>query len=164
MQPTVNKPFGGSEMRLLIPELEMYLAETLPGFSCKRCARCCTGKLIPLFQSDIDRINPCVKERFYQKTNGLERLITGARYKISMKEGKCIFLEGSLCKNYGLRPNTCRRHPFLVTERHILVSSTCLGVDWLSSQRGEEYRRLSKDISKAIDSFLEKRHLRTGIK
>ena len=152
----MSEPPCAPKTRFLIPELEMYLVDVLPGFSCKRCAECCTGKLIPLYESDMDRMKPHVRARFFRKTKGLERLITGARYKMLMVEGRCIFLEGGSCKNYDLRPNTCRRHPFLATEKHYLVSSTCPGVDWNSSQRAEECRRLSKDISRAIDSFLNK--------
>ena len=142
-------------MRFLA-ELEMYLVDTLPGFSCRRCARCCSSKLIPLYNRDIDRLKPYVKGRFYERTTSLENSVTGARYKMLMKGDRCLFLDGCLCKYYGLRPNTCRRHPFLVSERHLLVSSTCPGVDWLSRQSDEEYRTFSKEISKAIDIFLDR--------
>lgn len=143
-----------------IPELEMYLTDSLPGFSCKRCARCCEGKLIPLYRRDIERIQPYVKEKFYGRTTRLERLITGTRYRMLMKEDRCIFLDAGLCKHYDLRPNTCRRHPFLVTERYLLVSSTCGGINWDSHQSSEEYRIFSVEIAKSMDSFLRRTYLR----
>ena len=142
-------------MRKPIPELEMELVDSLPGFSCRRCARCCTGKLIALYDYDIERIRPHVKERFYERTIAAERELTGARYKMRMVDGRCVFLEKSLCKYYDLRPNTCRRHPFLVSEKHLLVSSTCPGVDWSSTQGEGEYRSLSKGIAEKIDLFLD---------
>ena len=140
-------------MRVLLPEFEMYLVTTLPRFACKRCARCCSGKFVPLYQSDIDRIETQVEEKFYRKTNNIERMVTGARYKMFMIEGKCIFLDECLCKHYELRPNTCRRHPYLVTKRYLLVSSTCPGVDWLSSQTVER-QIFSKEVADKMDSFL----------
>lgn len=149
-----------SPKHLLIPELEMYLVESLPGFSCKRCARCCGGKLITLYPSDIDRIKPKIKDSFYQETSFLEQIVTGSKIKMRMKRGKCFFLEGNHCKIYDVRPNTCRRHPFLVTDKYLLVSSTCKGIDWAKEQSAEFYRVLSKDISKKIDSFIDGKDLK----
>jgi Fe-S-cluster containining protein len=140
-----------------IPELEMYLVDSLPGFSCRKCARCCAGKLIPLYPDDMKRMKNRLRERFFEKTTRLERLITNAPYKMTMVEGRCILLDKDSCGNYDIRPNTCRRHPFLVSQEHILVSSTCRGVDWLSVQNSLEYKTLSKDISKGIDTFFRKR-------
>lgn len=147
-------------MRRLIPELEVYLVDILPRSSCIRCARCCMGKLIPIYSFDIKRLRAYVKESFYQKTTSLEKLITAARFKMRMKDNKCFFLEGKLCRYYELRPNSCRRHPFLVTEKRRLVSSTCPGVDWSSSQNEEKYKVLSKEISKSLDSFFDRIYVR----
>jgi Fe-S-cluster containining protein len=141
--------------RFLISDLEMYLTDILPEFSCKRCSQCCRRKLIPLYQKDIERLNTNT-EKFYGRTTKIEKLITGAEYKMLMNNEECIFLEKGLCKYYDLRPNTCRRHPFLVTERNILVSSTCPGINWGTYQSTEEYRMLSTDIAGRIDSFLNK--------
>jgi Fe-S-cluster containining protein len=144
-------------MRKPVPELEMELVDALPGFLCRRCARCCAGKLIALYNCDIERIGPHVRERFCERTTAAERGLTGARYKMRMVDGRCVFLEKSLCKYYDLRPNTCRRHPFLVSEKHLLVSSTCQGVDWASEQNEGEYHSLSNGIAQRIDLFLDNR-------
>ena len=144
--------------RLLIPEIEMYLTEALPGFSCNMCAACCRRKMIPLYQVDIERLNRKAKN-FYERTTRIEQFITGAKYKMRMIDEVCVFLSEGLCKNYDLRPNTCRRHPFLVTEKHTLVSSTCPGVDWNVCQSPEEYRKLSSDIVGRIDIFLKRLRL-----
>jgi len=141
--------------RLLIPELEMFLTDILPQFSCKRCARCCTGKLIPLYVSDIERIKPYVKRKFYEKTTITENFITGAKYKMVKEKDSCIFLDCKRCKHYNVRPDTCRRHPFLVTEKRILVSATCPGIIWDSQQSCNEYRLLSAKIATNIESFLK---------
>lgn len=143
-------------MRFLIRALELYRVDTFPGLTCLRCSRCCKGKLIPIFSFDIKRLKACTKERFYQKTSSLERLITGARFKMRMKNNECLFLEGNLCRHYDFRPNSCRRYPFLITDKRLLVSSTCPGVDWSSNQKEETYTNLSKEISKPLDSFLDK--------
>lgn len=140
-----------------LPELEMDLVDILPGFSCRRCAKCCTGKLIAIYDCDIKRIRSQVNEIFFERTTPAERGLTGATYKMRMVNGRCIFLEKNLCKYYDLRPNTCRRHPFLVSEKHLLVSSTCPGIDWALKQDKEDYRPLSKDIAQKIDLFLDNR-------
>jgi len=140
-----------------LPELEMELVDVLPGFSCRRCARCCAGKLIALYDCDINRIKPQVKERFYERTTAAERGLTGANYKMRMVDGSCVFLEKSLCKYYDLRPDTCRRHPFLVSEKHLLVSSTCPGIDRALKQDKREYHLLSKGIAERIELFLDNR-------
>jgi len=149
-------------MRSLIQEIDMYLVDFLPGFSCKKCAGCCRGKLIPLFDRDFERLKPSLGDGFYDRTSRLERSVTGARFKMRMVEGGCILLEDGLCKHYELRPNTCRRHPFIVTGKHRLVASTCPGVDWSSSQDDDEIRNLSEEISEGIDSFLDRRQRGPG--
>jgi Fe-S-cluster containining protein len=144
-------------MRSSIPEIDMFLVDSLPGFKCRKCARCCAGKLIPLFDRDIERLKARLGDVFYEKTNRLERSVTGARFKMRMVEGKCILLNERLCRHYELRPNTCRRHPFIATGKHRLVASTCPSVDWSSSQSDDEVRTLSEEILAGIDSFMERR-------
>ncbi|MBM5804568.1 MAG: YkgJ family cysteine cluster protein [Candidatus Verstraetearchaeota archaeon] len=144
-----------SKMRKPVPDLEMEIVDSLPGFSCRRCARCCTGKVIALYDRDMERIRSHVKERYCERTSTVERALTGARYKMRMVDGGCVFLEKGLCRHYDLRPNTCRRHPFIVSEGHKLVASTCPGVEWSSEQGEGEYRSLSKGIAEKIDLFLD---------
>jgi len=146
-------------MRSSIPEIDMYLVDSLPGFKCIKCARCCAGKLIPLFDRDIEQLKARPGDEFYERTNRLERSVTGARFKMRTVEGRCVLLEEGLCRHYELRPNTCRRHPFIATGKHRLVASTCPGVDWSSRQSDDKIRALSEEISVGIDSFMEKRQI-----
>ena len=148
--------------RFFIPEIGMYRINSLPSFSCKRCARCCKGKIVPLYQKDIERIRSRVEEKFYGSTTKVERSITGASYKMLMNDSRCTFLRAGLCKYYDLRPNTCRRHPFLATGRHLLASSTCPGIKWESDtahNNGEAYFTLSSEIARGIDSFLRRNYI-----
>ncbi len=140
-------------MRYSLPELEMYLVDSLPGFSCKRCARCCQEKLIPLYARDLERLE-ALNGQFCSKTSAAERRLTGAAYKMRMRNGKCIFLDDTSCLHYDLRPATCRRHPFLVTGKHLLVSSTCPGIDWSFTQPASDAKGLSAEISLQIDAVL----------
>ncbi|MEN3058152.1 MAG: YkgJ family cysteine cluster protein [Candidatus Methanosuratincola petrocarbonis] len=138
----------------LIPEIGMFVAQRLPYHSCRRCGRCCTAKLIPLYEKDLERLSGF--RGFYLPTNNLEREITGAKYKMKMVDSKCVFLEGTTCKVYDVRPDTCRRHPFIVTKRRILVSAACPGVDWSKENNDlDNYRRLSSGISEGLDRFIE---------
>lgn len=133
----------------------MELVDRLPGFSCTRCARCCNGKLIVLYDQDILRLEK-VMENFSERTTSREEALTGANRKMVMIRGRCLLLENGLCRFYEHRPDTCRRHPFIAGD-HLLVASTCIGVDWSTSQDEQPYRRLSKGISKGIDSYLRRR-------
>ena len=144
-------------MRELIPELEMELTDAIPGFSCRKCARCCTRKLVTLYVGDLERLEGIGEGRVYEKTTTQERTLTGAEYKMIMENGRCVLLKGGLCRHYDLRPDTCRRHPFLETERHILVASTCPGVIWEEVGKISDYKRLSKGISEKIDAYLDSR-------
>lgn len=128
----------------------------LPGFSCKRCATCCKGKVVILSEHDISRIKPHVKVNFFERTTKFEKKLTGADYKILMVDGSCVFLEGNTCTVYDYRPDTCRRHPFLVTDRYILVAKGCPGIDWTETQKTDYYRELSNSIAKNIEKALER--------
>ena len=141
---------------MLIPEIDMLVSQRLPYHSCKRCGGCCTGKLIPLYEKDLVRLSGL--KSFYLPANSLEREVTGAKYKMKMINSKCIFLDGTNCKVYEKRPDTCRRHPFIVTERRILVSATCPGVDWSRDGDGlPYYKSLSSGISAKLERFIEAR-------
>ncbi|MEM2125483.1 MAG: YkgJ family cysteine cluster protein [Candidatus Methanosuratincola sp.] len=144
-----------------IPEIGMFVSQKLPYHSCRRCSRCCTGKLIPLYEKDLERLDGF--KSFYLPTTSLEREVTGAAYKMKMVESRCIFLDGTTCKVYDRRPDTCRRHPFIVTERRILISASCPGVDW--SRENNElayYKSLSSGISGNLDRFIETRSKFSG--
>lgn len=145
-------------MRKPIPELEMEVTDAIPSFLCRKCARCCTRKLVTLYDGDLERLEGIGEgERVYEKTTAQERTLTGAEYKMIMENGGCILLKDGLCRHYDLRPDTCRRHPFLETEKRILVASTCPGVIWNEGEKTSDYRRLSKGISQKIDAYLDSR-------
>lgn len=140
----------------LIPEIGMFAVQKLPYHSCRRCGRCCTAKLIPLYEKDLERLGGF--RSFYMPTNSLEREITGAAYKMMMVNSRCVFLDGTICKVYDMRPDTCRRHPFIVTRKRILVSAACPGVDWSRENNDlDYYRTLSSGISERLDRFIEAR-------
>ena len=142
-------------MRKALPELELEIVDRLPGFSCSRCSRCCTGKLVAIYDRDVKRLEAVTRD-FCVRTTKQECRLTGAGHKMVMKNGRCTLLdENGLCRFYDSRPDTCRRHPFMAG-KYLLVASTCRGVDWSQSQDADPYRELSRDISKKIDSVVEK--------
>jgi Fe-S-cluster containining protein len=142
-------------LRMLIPELEMEHTYKLPGFACKLCSRCCQGKIIVLYKKDLERLKGL--GGFCEATSEGERSLTGASHKMIMREGRCIFLEGGLCAHYECRPDTCRRHPFLITRKNMLVATTCPGVNWSVEGEVGEYGRLSEGIGASLDRYLSKR-------
>jgi Fe-S-cluster containining protein len=133
----------------------MELVDSLPGFSCRRCARCCTGKLIVLYERDLGRLKGITKN-FSERTTPEEEALTGAKRKMLMAHGRCVLLENGLCSAYEQRPDTCRRHPF-IAGNSLLVASTCCGIDWSTTQDDGPYRILSEGISKEIDAYLKRR-------
>lgn len=145
-------------MRKTIQELEMEQVDNLPDFSCRLCARCCRNKLVPLYSRDIERLS-----RFYgciEETSPTEAALTNATHKMKMADGRCVLLRNGRCIHYEARPDTCRRHPFIVTSKNLLVASTCKGVDWSGTQDSDGYAKLSKGISRGIDKYLENRDAR----
>lgn len=147
-------------MRKRLPELEMELTDELPGFSCRLCARCCRGKLVPLYPRDMERLDGlsgCIEE-----TSAAEASLTGAGHKMKMADGRCVLLKGGRCTRYEIRPDTCRRHPFIVTGKNILIASTCSGIDWSRRQEGGYYAELSEGISRSMDKYLQGRDSRLG--
>lgn len=147
--------WSNANMRHKVPFFGFERVTVLPGFSCKRCAICCKGKVVVLTEEDISRLKQHVDKEFFEKTTKLEKRLTGANYKILMVDGHCVFLEGNSCSVYDYRPDTCRRHPFLVTERSILVAKDCPGVDWRGTQDPEYYKELSKSIARNIERALK---------
>lgn len=113
-------------------------------------------KVVVLTEEDISRLKPYAGVRFYELITRMEKKITGVRYKILMKEGRCIFLKRNSCSIYEYRPDTSRRHPFLVTEHYILVAKSCPGIDWNKEQKPDPYKELSKSIAKNIEAFLNR--------
>jgi len=138
-----------------VPQIEMVLSCYIPAFECALCARCCTGKVIALFGGDIRRLGKYA-EACTEPMSEEEIALTGAERKMKMVDDACVFLEGSRCSHYDLRPDTCRRHPFIVTKRHILAASTCKGIDWTGRWHGSdgELLRLSEKMAPKIDDYI----------
>ncbi len=87
--------------------------------------------------------------------SGEERTLTGAKRKMKMADGRCVFLENGRCKQYDMRPNTCRRHPFIVTKKYMLTAATCPGIDWTGRQQDSGLTRLSAEIAPKIDAYID---------
>jgi len=138
-----------------LPQIEMLRSSYIPVFKCTMCARCCAGKVISLFGTDVRRLGEYA-ESCTEQMDEEEMALTGAERKMKMVDGKCALLKESRCIHYDLRPDTCRRHPFIVTMRHVLTASTCPGIDWAGRQlQGTELLRLSMGISPKIDAYME---------
>lgn len=143
-------------MKKEMPLIGFDIVKALPGFSCKRCTKCCRDKVVVLTDEDISRLKPHVKGEFFERTTKLEKEVTGADYKILMKGGICIFLKGNSCRVYEYRPDTCRRHPFLVTNKYLLVAKECPGLGWDRTQSPEPFRELSKGVAKNLEEILDR--------
>ncbi len=129
--------------------------EKMPGFACTLCGECCRNRVIVLYEEDVRRLEGAGYRDFYEPTTDLERELTGAPYKMKMKEdGSCIFLEGNRCVAYEHRPDTCRRYPFIVGDDFILVSLSCPGVKWDEEGNPEPYRKISERIAERIRGLL----------
>ncbi len=129
--------------------------ERMPGFLCTLCGDCCRNRVIPLYEKDIKRLESAGYKGFYEPTTELEFELTGAPYKMKLKrDGSCIFLKDNLCSVYELRPDTCRRYPFIVGDDFILVSISCPGIRWDERGDPEPYRELSREIAARIKKML----------
>ncbi len=125
--------------------------ERMPGFSCELCAQCCKGRIIVLYDRDVERLLEAGFSDFYEEAGELELRLTGAKYRMKLKEnGECIFLEDDRCVAYEYRPDTCRRYPFIVGEDFILASISCPGIKWDEEGDAEPFREPSKEISKVL--------------
>lgn len=90
-------------------------------FRCTRCALCCGDtksrkRRILLLTEDACRISEAVLrpvEAFATVTWGREPYVYQMRK--TRGEGKCIFLEGTDCGIYAVRPLVCRFYPFELT-------------------------------------------------
>lgn len=94
------------------------------GFSCDRCAKCCTRAFnghVFLLDRDVDVIRtvdpaslePAPGPEFCDQ-NGIF-YVSG--YALRAREdpaGSCWFLEGNLCRIYDLRPSICRIYPYML--------------------------------------------------
>ena len=103
-------------------------------FRCTRCALCCGDTVsrtrrILLLTEDARAISETVLrpvEDFATATKGREPYVY--EMKKTRGEGKCIFLEGTDCNIYAVRPLVCRFYPFeLATLQNGKPSFFCTG-------------------------------------
>jgi len=130
--------------------------ERMPAFSCRLCGDCCRNRAIMLYDHDVERLRKAEIHDFYEETSELERYLTGAPYRMRLRDdGSCVFLtDDNRCSVYDLRPDTCRRYPFIVGEDFILVSLSCPGVIWESEGDPEPFREPSRRMARAIARLL----------
>ncbi|MEM2542959.1 MAG: YkgJ family cysteine cluster protein [Candidatus Korarchaeum sp.] len=129
--------------------------ERMPGFSCKLCGDCCRNRAIMLYDEDVRRLESSGFSEFYEEASELERYLTGAPYRMRLKEdGSCVFLNDNRCSVYEFRPDTCRRYPFIVGDGFILASLSCPGIDWGGEGDPERFRGPSRRMAEAIARFV----------
>ena len=86
-------------------------------FKCERCAICCGDtekkiRKILLLKLEADRISKKTVKNiaaFADEIEGYEPYVYEMK---KAKNGKCIFLEDSVCSIYSMRPLICRFYPF----------------------------------------------------
>jgi hypothetical protein len=97
------------EIDAIVHRLDAYV---LSKIDCRQCANCCRELAAALGREDIVRlaraegITPEQFERRY-----LDKSDEPDRFLIRQKP--CPFLEGKLCRHYGVRPESCAEFPFL---------------------------------------------------
>ncbi len=112
--------------------------------------------MIPLHEEDVKRLESAGYTNFYEPTTEVEFELTGAPYKMKLNEdGSCLFLRDNLCSVYELRPDTCRRYPFIVGDDFILASLSCPGIKWNEKGDPEPYRKASERIAKSIKALID---------
>lgn len=131
--------------------------DKLPGFSCKLCGSCCRERAIMLYDEDVERIESSGFSGFYERASDLELYLTGAPYRMKLKEdGSCFFLRSdNKCSIYEIRPDTCRRYPFIIGEDFSLASVSCPGIIWEVEGDPEPFREPSRKIANAISKFIK---------
>lgn len=131
--------------------------ERMPGFSCKLCGSCCRERAIMLYEDDVKRLEGSGFSGFYEESSYLERYLTGAPYRMKLKEdGSCFFLsDDNKCSVYDLRPDTCRRYPFIIGEGFILASASCPGITWEAEGDPEPFRAPSRKIASALSKIIK---------
>lgn len=92
-------------------------------FECTGCGNCCTGNpkhyWVETTRAELKRIAQhlgitlaWLRRRYVMREDGAEGL--------SMRGGRCVFLEGNRCRIYAVRPTQCRTYPLwpeLLTSR-----------------------------------------------
>jgi len=97
------------EIDAIVRRLDAHVSSKM---DCRQCANCCRELAAALGREDVARlaqaegITPEQLERKYlDKTDEPDRSL--------IRQKPCPFLEGKLCRHYGIRPESCVEFPFL---------------------------------------------------
>ena len=85
---------------------------------CTTCANCCKELKIGLTDTDAERLAACLgsaigefHQRYLDKDDEAEKRGEGVRWR--MRGKPCPFLAGNRCTVYEVRPEQCRKYPYL---------------------------------------------------
>jgi Fe-S-cluster containining protein len=97
------------ELDAIVHRLDAYVASKI---DCRQCANCCRELAAALGREDIARLaqtEGITPEQFEQEY--LDKSDEPDRFLIGQKP--CPFLDGTLCRHYHARPESCAEYPFL---------------------------------------------------
>lgn len=132
MNPDIPVPFrnllkqkiGEREAFLVYPEERLADIVTEVGFSCDRCAKCCTRAFnghVHLLDDDADQVRgfepealePAFPFDFCDQHGTF--YVSGYTIRCQADEaGSCFFLEEGNCRIYPARPRVCRVYPYML--------------------------------------------------
>jgi Fe-S-cluster containining protein len=96
--------------------------QTEEAIDCTACANCCRVASTQVTERDVERL-----ARYFRISPAqfLEEFTVESEEEgriLKRNENGCVFLEGTLCSVYDVRPNTCELFPHLVKGNGSLVS------------------------------------------
>lgn len=101
-------------------EFQTIAAETQPHIDCTQCANCCRNSIVSVTKAEINAIaaylgcgDGAVERHYTEPSPEHERILR------STPEG-CVFLDGTLCMIYEVRPRVCREFPHVNPDRRTL--------------------------------------------
>ena len=118
------------------------------GFSCKRCAGCCRAacgdNLVAVFPGEVRNIMAASGKSWFEVAQPPESDDFDAQgYRHAFEwvlrrkpDGDCVFLDGSRCTVYDVRPHICRTYPFRL-EAGKVEQYECEGLAACSTARGD---------------------------
>ena len=101
-------------------------------FRCAMCGNCCRFGIIELSPEDVLRIESKGYQGFYEKD--------GDTILIRKADGRCVFLENSLCSIHDFKPEVCRKFPFFLVfgVPYARGTYTCAGIIRLQKELGKK--------------------------
>ena len=122
-------------------------------FRCIKCGICCGDTkekirhilLLPSEAEQIAKVTLQPISKFAVKIKG--RVPYSYEIKKRAEDGKCVFLENSLCKIYSLRPLICKFYPFELKisksrKYTFFFTEECLGINRGGKLREDYFRKL----------------------